>query len=110
MARIHIKGRLLQLLVERGAQWDYDLPDVIESEYPEVHGAYWRGTIRLLLADLYSSGLIASLEEKLDPSKTGGEEKLLFRFAVTDFGRERMGHTGLLPAGSAGAPATAGAS
>ncbi len=108
MDRVHIKGRLLQLLAERGPQWDYDLAETIEAEYPEVSGDYWRGTVRLLLADLYSSGLIASLEEKLDSQTTGGEQKLRFRFAVTDFGRERMGHTGLIPAAAAvGGPATA---
>ncbi len=110
MAETHIKGRLLQLLAERGPMWDYELAEEIEREYPEVNGDYWRGTVRLLLADAYSSGLLRSEEEKLDPSRTGGEEKVLFRFALTEFGRERMGHTGLLPAGSAAAaPSTVGA-
>ena len=74
-----------------------------EAEYPEVKGDYWKGTIRLLLADLYSSGLIRSLEEKIGAD---GDSKLHFRFELTEFGRERMADTRI--AGRAPAqPATA---
>jgi hypothetical protein len=95
MAEIHIKGRILQLLDERGPLWDYEVFAALASEYPEVDGSYWYDTIRLKLADLYSSGLTTSVEEAVDREKSFGNEKILFRFALTDFGRERMGHTGL---------------
>ena len=110
MAQLHIKGRLLQLLAEGGPQWDYELADRIAAEYPEAKGEYWHDTVRLTLADLYSSGLIASTEEKLEPERTYGRDKLLFRFAVTEFGRDRMQQTELLGAsGRAAEPTTAGA-
>ena len=96
MALLHIKGRILQLLEEHGPQWDYELFEKIAAEYPEVEGEYWYDTIRLELADLYSSGITAQVEEALDPSKSFGNEKILFKFGLTDFGRERMRHTGLL--------------
>ena len=96
MAQIHIKGRLLQLLAERGPQWDYELFEQLAREYPEVEGEYWYDTIRLKLADLYSSGITREVEEALDPGKSFGNEKILFKFDLTDFGRERMRHTGLL--------------
>ncbi len=96
MASLHIKGRILQLLDERGPLWDYELFETLAAEYPEVEGEYWYDTIRLKLADLYSSGITTSVEDALDPQKSYGREKILFRFALTDFGRERMGHTGLL--------------
>jgi hypothetical protein len=96
MADIHLKARLLQLLAERGPQWDSDLAAAAEAEYPEVRGGYWAGTIRLLLADLYSSGLIRSLEERLG---TNGDSKLHFCFELTEFGRERMADTRIVPAG-----------
>ncbi len=95
MAMLHIKGRILQLLEERGALWDYELFELLAAEYPEVGGQYWYDTIRLMLADLYSSGLTKSVEETLDPGKSFGVEKILFRFELTGFGRERMRHTGL---------------
>jgi hypothetical protein len=95
MPKLPIKGRLLQLLEERGPQWDYELASAIAQEYAEVDGRYWYDTIRLSLADLYSSGLIREVEEALDPSKSHGIEKILFRFDLTDFGRERMRDTGL---------------
>ncbi len=96
MPDVHIKGRILQLLAERGPLWDYELFEAVAAEYPEVEGEYWYDTIRLELADLYSSSITTSVEERLDPEKSFGNEKILFRFALTDFGRERMRHTGLL--------------
>jgi hypothetical protein len=97
MAQLHIKGRILQLLDERGPLWDYEIFEALAAEYPEVDGQYWYDTIRLKLADLYSSGITTEVEEALDASKSFGTEKILFRFDLTDFGRERMRHTGLLP-------------
>jgi hypothetical protein len=99
MPTVHIKGRLLQLLEQGGPQWDYELAAKIASEYDEVDGQYWYDTIRLNLADLFSSGLITEVEEALDPSKSYGVEKILFKFALTEFGRERMGDTGLVVTG-----------
>jgi hypothetical protein len=99
MPKVHIKGRLLQLLEQGGPQWDYELAAKIASEYDEVDGQYWYDTIRLNLADLFSSGLVTEVEQALDPSKSFGVEKILFKFALTEFGRERMGDTGLVVTG-----------
>jgi len=93
--QLHIKGRILQLLEERGPLWDYEVFELVATEYSEVEGQYWYDTLRLVLADLYSSGLTKSIEETLDPGKSFGVEKILFRFELTAFGRERMRHTGL---------------
>jgi hypothetical protein len=97
MAQIHIKGRILQLLEERGPLWDYEIFELLSAEYAEVKGEYWYDTLRLMLADLYSSGITMSVDEALDAQKSFDREKILFRFALTDFGRERMRHTDLLP-------------
>jgi hypothetical protein len=97
MAELHIKGRILQLLEERGPLWDYEIFEALAAEYPEVEGQYWYDTIRLKLADLYSSGITTEVDEALDPDKSFGNEKILFRFDLTEFGRDRMRHTGLLP-------------
>lgn len=95
MAKLHIKGRILQLFEERGPLWDYEVFELLTAEYPEVEGQYWYDTIRLKLADLFSSGLTRSVEEALNPTRSFGVEKILFRFELTGFGRERMRHTGL---------------
>jgi hypothetical protein len=95
MPKLHIKGRILQLFEERGPLWDYEVFELIAAEYDEVEGQYWYDTLRLELADLFSSGITKSVEEKLDASKSFGVEKILFRFELTAFGRERMRHTGL---------------
>ncbi|MDP9400893.1 MAG: hypothetical protein M3P39_08130 [Actinomycetota bacterium] len=96
-SQVPIKARLLQLLDE-GPQWDYELAQRIAQEYPEAQGQYWADTVRLNLADLHSGGLVMQEEDAVDPSKTFGREKVLFRFALSEFGRQRMLETGLLEA------------
>ena len=94
--QVHIKGRLLQMLEEGGPQWDYELSARIAREYEEVHGDYWAGTVRLNLADLYSGGLIYEEDESVEPANGRNQEKALFQFALSPFGRQRMIETGLL--------------
>jgi hypothetical protein len=95
MSKVHMKGRLLQILEAEGAMWDYDLAERMLTEYGQ-EGEYWYGTIRVTLTDLYSGGLLEVLEEALDPEKSYGKEKVLFKFGLTEFGRQRMADTGLL--------------
>jgi hypothetical protein len=94
--QVHIKGRLLQLLTE-GPMWDHELAAQIAREYPEAQGEYWADTVRLNLADLHSGGLVYHDDESVDPAKSYGVDKILFRFGLSDFGRERMRQMGLLP-------------
>jgi hypothetical protein len=94
---MHMKGRMLQLLAERGPMWDYDIADAVLQEYG-LSGDYWFGTVRLTLADLFSSGLLDEVETTVDPAKSRGEEKLLFKFGLNDFGRSRMRQSGLMGA------------
>ena len=92
---MHMKGHMLQLLAERGPMWDYDIADEVMRAY-DVSGDYWYGTVRLTLTDLFSSGLLDEVETAVDPAKSRGEEKLLFKFGLNDFGRSRMRQSGLL--------------
>lgn len=91
---MHIKGFILRLLHERGEMWDYEVADEVMRVY-NLRGEYWYGTVRLTLTDLYSGGLLAEVDTAVDPSKSFGKEKLLCRFAITEFGSERMKQTGL---------------
>lgn len=94
MASLHMKGHVLRLLAERGAMWDDEVVAAVAAEYG-VSGPYWEGTVRLQLTDLYSGGLIAELDATVDPARTNGKERVLFRYELTDFGRERMAQSGL---------------
>jgi hypothetical protein len=100
MPAVHVKGRLLQILEEEGAHYDHELAARLAREYGEQDTAYWHDTTRLTLADLHSGGLVLPREEDdhLDPTLTFGVEKLIRRYEITDFGRERMAATGLLRA------------
>ncbi|WP_028934967.1 hypothetical protein [Pseudonocardia spinosispora] len=95
MSRLHMKGYVLHLLAERGALWDHQIFDAVHAEYG-LSGGYWLGTVRLTLTDLYSGGLLDEIETTVDPQLSGGEERVLFKFQLNDFGRERMRQSGLL--------------
>lgn len=94
MSRLHMKGYVLRLFAERGALWTDEVADAVTSEYG-VSGPYWLGTVRLTLVDLYAGGLIGELDATVDPSRSQGQERVLFRYELTDFGRERMAQSGL---------------
>ena len=95
MPDLHIKGYMLELLARQGAMWDYEIADQVMSAY-DLSGDYWYGTVRLTLTDLYAGGLLEELEATIDPEKSMGEEKVLFHYQLSDFGRERMQQSGLL--------------
>ncbi len=92
---IHIKGRILQHLAETPMLWDYQISELIMKEYG-LSGDYWKGAIRVSLADLFSCGLIESIEEGIDDGAHFGCEKVLFRYRLTDFGKSRMRDTSLM--------------
>jgi hypothetical protein len=94
MAKMHMKGYILQLLA-RGQLWDHEIAADVMSEYG-LSGDYWYGTVRLTLTDLFSAGLLDEIETTVDPDKSFGEEKLLFKFGLNDFGLDRMRQAGLL--------------
>lgn len=94
MTDLHMKGYMLQLLARRGRLWDYEIADEVMREYG-LAGDYWYGTVRLTLTDLYSGGLLDEIETTVDPEKSYGVEKVLFKFTLNDFGRERMEQSGL---------------
>ncbi len=97
MNKLHMKGRILQLINDRQdiGIWDWQVTDALMSEYG-LSGAYWRGTTRVTLADLFSSGIIESVEEQLDEQAYFGADRVLFKFRLTDFGRQRMRDTALV--------------
>lgn len=96
MAKIHMKGFILRRLEQSpSGMWDYEIADEVLSEY-EYQGAYWKGEVRLALTDLYSGGLVEDLEDKLDDGTYFQADKLLVKYKLTEFGRERMKQTGLL--------------
>jgi hypothetical protein len=94
---MHMKCHMLQLIDEQGPMWDYDIAEEVMRAYG-VSGDYWFGTVRLTLTDLFSSGLLDEVETAVDPDKSHGEEKLLFKFGLNDFGRSRMRQSGLMGA------------
>lgn len=90
--KLHMKGYILQLLADGEALWDNDIAHRALQEYGKPEDDYWTGSIRAVLADLYSGGLVQTPEDTLDEA-TG---KVHFRYAITEFGRQRMADTGLI--------------
>lgn len=95
MGQVHIKGRILQLLARAESLWDYEIVDVITKEYG-LSGPYWVGTVRMTLTDLHAGGLVDYIESKVDEGPGGGGERLLNRYRLNGFGRERIRQTGLM--------------
>lgn len=96
MSDLHMKGWLLQRIDEVGdsGMWDWQLAMLVERHY-SVSGSYWRGVIRLTLVDLHASGVIESVDEVLDTVGHFGRGRILFRFRLNDFGRQRLLDSGL---------------
>jgi hypothetical protein len=90
--KLHMKGYILQLLAGGDALWDGDIAHRTCLEYGKPEDDYWTGSIRAILADLYSGGLVQTPEDTLDEATS----KVHFRYAITDFGRQRMADTGLI--------------
>ncbi|KAA0696299.1 hypothetical protein DT594_02775 [Halopseudomonas laoshanensis] len=97
MTKLHMKGRILQLInAEQDVGiWDWQITDAVMGEYG-LSGAYWRGNTRVTLTDLFSSGIFESVEEKLDDQAYFGAGRVLFKFRLNDFGRQRMDDTALV--------------
>ncbi|WP_373184786.1 hypothetical protein [Halopseudomonas sp.] len=96
MNTLHMKGRILQLInaTQEVGIWDWQVTDALMKEF-DLSGAYWRGNTRVTLADLFSSGIIESVEEELDDQAYFGAGRILFKFRLNDFGRQRMRDTAL---------------
>lgn len=90
--KLHMKGYILQLLADGDGLWDGDIAHRTCIEYGKPEDEYWTGSIRAILADLYSGGLVQTPEDTLDEA-TG---KVHFRYVITEFGRQRMADTGLI--------------
>ncbi|PLR81271.1 hypothetical protein CVD25_05450 [Bacillus canaveralius] len=100
MPKMHMKGRILQIVREnsngqKNGIWDYNIADKILTEY-QLAGDYAKGNVRVTLTDLFSGALIETIEEKIDEGEHFGEGKILFKFALTSFGEQRMRDTGII--------------
>jgi hypothetical protein len=91
--KLHQKGFLLVELSQHSSLWDDHLIRKAMKEYA-LSGQYWENNLRVALDELAAAGLITRLEEKLE--SFGDDDVLMFRYALSDFGRTRMVDTGLL--------------
>ncbi len=93
---LHMKGFILRLLsdaAERGL-WDYEIMQEVFHKYHRK-SEYWKGEVRATLTDLYSGALVEEMEDDLDDGRYFGENKILMKFRISEFGVERMVETGL---------------
>lgn len=95
MTKLHTKGFALQLLNKaKDGLWDYEIAQRLMDEYGK-NGDYWRGNVRLMLADLYSSGIIVRVDKSQDYKAFFGLEKVLHKYALSEFGKIRVVESGL---------------
>ena len=95
---IHMKGYiLLQLNDAPDGLWDYEIASQVLKDYDvDKNTVFWKGEVRATLTDMFSGALIEELEDKLDDGEHFGPERVLCKFRLTPFGRERMQETGIL--------------
>lgn len=89
--KLHHKGYLLVSLEKRRCEWDKPLIEDAMQAYQLV-GHYWFKHFCIILDELASAGLILREDHQVDTVT----ERLMFQYAMSDFGRERMRDTGLL--------------
>lgn len=89
------KGFLLITLNQYPSLWDFELIQRALLEY-ELQGHYWINHFSIALDELASAGLINRIGHRLDDGEAIAKDRLLFEFALSDFGRQRMLDTGLL--------------
>ena len=96
--KVHMKGHILhQLLAAPDGLWDYEIAQKILKDYDvDKNTVFWKGEIRATLTDMFSGALIEELEDKLDNDEYFGPDRVLVKFRLTSFGKERMKETGLL--------------
>lgn len=98
MAKIHMKGYILCLLNDHpGGLWDYEIFNAVSKEYNHSND-FWKGEVRATMIDLYSGALVEELEDALDDGQHFSVGKLLCKFNLTPFGKQRMRDTGLINA------------
>ncbi|WP_438970688.1 hypothetical protein [Methylophaga sp.] len=89
--KLHHKGYVLVQLEREEVQWDKPLIDAAMTEY-KLNGDYWVKHFSIIMDELASAGLISREDHRLDTLS----DRLMFKYRLTDFGRERMQDTGLL--------------
>lgn len=89
------KGFLLVTLYQYRNLWDFELINLAIAEY-RLKGNYWINHFSIALDELASAGLITRIGHRLDDGSAIEKDRLLFEFALSDFGRQRMLDTGLL--------------
>jgi len=89
--KLHHKGFVLVSLADLQVSWDDKLIVLAMNEY-ELEGQYWTNHFSVILDELASAGLITRLDHRLDANS----QRLMFQYAMSDFGIKRMQATGLL--------------
>lgn len=96
--KLHQKAFLLVELSNADSLWDHELVSLALSEYG-LSGNYWINAQRAALEELAAAGLVNRIAERLDDGHHVGNGKILFKYKLSEFGRNRMRDTGLLQEG-----------
>lgn len=91
-----MKGRAIQIVDSQGPCWDYEVAEQVIKDYNIQDDRRNRGIVRLWLVEYAASGLIKPTEDAVDDGTHFGKDKLMRKYEVTEFGRQRMKESGLL--------------
>ena len=93
--KLHQKGFLLVELSKHKLIWDTLLINRAMQEY-ELSGRFWFNHFCISLDELAAAGLINRHDSDIDHAHFNSH-RVMFQYALSEYGRERMIDTGLWP-------------
>ena len=88
-ADLPLKSRLL-MSFEGKDMWDFEAIPPILKEDGKDGSDYWKLTARFWLAELSINGLLEVLEEDVDDGSHFGNNLMIAKYRLTDYGKEAI--------------------
>lgn len=95
--RLTEKTAAMMTIAENGVLWDYEVAQMMTEgikEHRRLHRT--RNQIRTYLIESAAAGMITAVDGRIDDGDQFSKGKLLSRYALTEFGLERLRHMGFV--------------
>lgn len=85
--RLPLKSRLVMEFLD-GDMWEMEAIDRLLKD-EGTDSEYWKFNARFWMIEMAGSGLLKAIDERID-DEYYGMEKVVFRYTLTNLGRERI--------------------
>lgn len=90
LMKLTLKSRLLLLFKEEGEMWVQDAVDRLLTVEGMKKTERWAWVIRFYMMEMSVNGMLEILDEALDDGTYFGQDVILTKYKITDFGIERV--------------------